>query len=199
MDQAVLDRAGPGPVVVLPAASAPGHEYDETGRNAVAYYTALGATGVTVAPDPRVDAAAAAAAVRDAGLLVLPGGMPARLLDALAEPELRAAVEQVARDGVVSGSSAGAMVLGRWTVVPEPEPLTVAPGLAVVPDFAAVPHYAPGAKQHWIDALRERAPDLDVLGIPERSGVLLDGDQVTALGVAPSVLITADGTEQLSL
>jgi cyanophycinase-like exopeptidase len=199
MDLLLLDRAGPGPVVVLPAAGAPGREYDTAGRNAVAYYTGLGAADVTVAPDPRDSAGDAAAAVRRAALLVIPGGSPRRLRDALALGGLADAVRAVAGPGVVTGSSAGAMVLCGWTVLPEPGPPRVAEGLGLVADFAVLAHYQPGHRLDWVAALRAQAPDLDVLGIPECSGVLLDGPDVIAVGAEPSVLLTPGGVEQLAL
>jgi hypothetical protein len=70
----------------------------------------------------------------------------------------------------------------------------VGDGLGIVGDFAVIPHFA-GANTRWERALRDAAPDLDVLGIPECSGVLLDGENVTAVGAKPSTLL-ADGTRQ---
>ena len=195
MDAYLLDAAGDGPVVVLPLAGAPGREYDTAGANGVRYYRDLGAADVTTAPDARTgtDAAnAATKAVHTARLLVIPGGSPRRLRDAITSvPELEEAIRAAADDDdrVVTGSSAGAMVLCAWTVLPE-RGLTVDRGLGVVADFAVIPHYD-RTRPDWERALREKGTD--VLGIPECSGVLLDGEVVAPIGVRPATLITDEG------
>lgn len=195
MDALLLDRAGDGPVVVLPYAAAPGREYDTAGANAARYYRDLGAADVLVAPP---DPAAAAAAVNGAVLLVLPGGSPRRLQQALLGTPLHAALAGAAADPacVVTGSSAGAMLLCARTVLPEP--FAVGEGAGLVDDFAVIPHYA-GPRPQWEDALREADPAMDLLGIPECSGVLLDGESVTAVGRSATTLITEDGREELAL
>ena len=192
MDALLLDAAGNGPVVVVPLAGAPGREYDTAGANGVRHFRSLGATDVTVAPPDAV-----ARAIADAALVVLPGGSPRRLREALLGTPAHDALRDAARDRVVSGSSAGAMLLCAVTVLPEGG-LTTATGLGVVEDFAVVPHYD-GPRRAWEDALRAAAPGTDILGIPECSGVLLDGEDVTAVGDRPTTLITADERVELSL
>lgn len=191
MDALLLAAAGGGPVAVLPLASGPGREHDSTAADAVRHFTALGATTVVVA-----DPAAPHEAAARARLLVLPGGSPRRLRAALAGPVADAIRDAAAdQDRVVMGASAGAMLLCGWTVLPE-DGMGTAAGLGIVTDFAVVPHYD-GPRPEWEAAL---APyGVDLLGIPECSGVLLDGETVTAAGVRPPTLITADGREQLAL
>lgn len=192
MDALLLDRAGGGPVVVLPYAATPGRDRDTVGRNATAYYRSLGATAIEVAPD---DADTARDAVTRARLLVIPGGSPRRLQEAL-RPLARQISDGAADPGtVVTGSSAGAMLLCATTVLPEP--FATGEGLGVVDDFAVIPHYD-GPRPRWEDALREAAPGTDLLGIPECSGVLLDGEDVTAVGRAPATLITETERELLA-
>ncbi|MDQ1712011.1 MAG: cyanophycinase [Frankiaceae bacterium] len=199
MDALLLDRAGGGTVVLVPLAGAPGREYDTAGANGARHFAALGADDVRVAPDARRDLAGALAAVNDARLLVLPGGSPRRLRDAIAGTPLHDAVHAAASDPgrVVMGSSAGAMVLCRVTVLPRwrgtPE---TGEGLGVVGDFAVIPHYE-GPRAAWERALRAAAPGTDLLGIPECSGVLLDGEAVTAVGAKPATLITGDGDREV--
>lgn len=190
MDAALLDAAGGGPVAVLPLASAP-RDYDGTAAEARAHFAALGAAEILVADPGRPHEAAARAR-----LLVLPGGSPRRLRDALRGPAgdaVRAAAADPER--VVSGASAGAMLLCAWTVLPE-DGVAVAEGLGAVPDFAALPHYD-GPRPAWEAALRPHGVDL--LGIPERSGVLLDGEHVQAVGERAATLVTAEGRELLAL
>src|SRR4051794_41938478 len=82
MDEALLALAPGGPVVVLPLASEPGSDYSRTAQNAMRYFSELGSE-VFVPPDPRQDAADAEQALRSAGMIVLTGGWPRPLPDAL--------------------------------------------------------------------------------------------------------------------
>lgn len=202
MDARVVRRAaggaaaGAAPVrtVVVALAAAPGREYDVTAANGVAYYLRLGADAVA-APDAREDADGAVAAVRGAGLVVLPGGSPSGLLTALRETGVGAALKARLADGcVLSGASAGAMVLGGWTVLPDergPQGLAVVPALSIVPDVVVVPHWGGGSsRRDWLRAVAATVPgDTTVLGLPEHSGVLVTGRVVTAVGREPVELI----------
>lgn len=195
MDAYLVERAGGGPVVLLPLAAAPGRDYDSAGANGARHLAALGARDVTVAPDARTDPDAAVAAVGRAALLVLPGGSPRRLRDAVTGTPLQEAIRRAAGDDdrVVTGASAGAMLLCARTVLPE-DGVEVAEGLGVVDDFGVIPHFD-GSKPDWERAL---APYGDVLGIPECSGVLLDGEDVTAVGREAATLIGRDVRERLA-
>jgi peptidase E len=191
MDAFLLDAAGGGPVAVLPLASNLGREYDSTAADAVRHFTALGAAQVVVA-DPRrpLDA------LTEARLVVLPGGSPTRLRDAVRGTPLHDALRAAAADDdtVLMGSSAGAMLLCGWTVLPE-RGIKAAEGLGIVDDFAVIPHYA-RPRPDWENALRGKA---DLLGIPECSGVLIDGENVTAMGAEPTTLISDEGRAELAL
>ena len=192
MDAAVLARAE-GPVVVAPLASPPGESYRRTGEEGARWYRSLGAPDVLVAPDPREHPAEGLDVLRSARLVVLPGGSPARLLSALQSTGADRAVADVLADGgVVSGASAGAMVLCSWTVLPDaPGGLAAVAGLGVVRGAAVLPHWRPGdARQDWQDALAAAEPGLELLGLAEQSGVLVDGGTLTAVGAAPTRLLT---------
>lgn len=193
MDAYLLERADGGPVVVLPYAAAPGADQATVGANATAYYRDLGATDVVVAPE---DPAHATARIHEARLVVIPGGSPRRLQRAI--QALKQALDAAAADPhtVIAGASAGAMLLCATTVLPEP--FATGEGLGLVDDFAVVPHYD-GPREDWERALRDAAPGTDVLGIPECSGVLLDGEDVVAIGREAATLITEDGRERLAL
>lgn len=195
MDAYLLERADGGPVVVLPYAAAPGADQATVGANATAYYRDLGAADVVVGPE---DPAAAVAHVHQARLVVIPGGSPRRLQRAFQVAALRGALAEAAADPhtVITGSSAGAMLLCATTVLPEP--FATGEGLGLVDDFAVVPHYD-GPREDWERALREAAPGTDVLGIPECSGVLLDGEEVLAIGREAATLVTEDGRERLAI
>jgi cyanophycinase len=190
VDADLLARAD-GPVVITALAGAVGREYATAGANGLRHFRALGADDVVVAPDVREDPAGALAALRRARLLVLPGGSPGRLLGLLQETE----VGQVVRDllaagGVVSGSSAGAMVLGSATVLPD-RGLAVVPALGVVPGTLVLPHWS-GARGRgdWLRAVESGAPaGTRVLGIAEDSGVVLDATGARAVGRSPVELV----------
>lgn len=189
MDADLLVRSG-GPVVVTALAGAPGAEYAAATANGVRHFRALGATEVVAAPDAREHPREALAALRTARLLVLPGGSPSRLLDALRATGVEQVIDELlAADGVVLGASAGAMVLCAWTVLPDRD-LQVVEGLGVVPDAIVLPHWGawPADRLRSIEAAVPAGTT--VLGLPEQSGVLLADGQVTAVGVAPTALPT---------
>lgn len=203
MDAALLDGANArGAVVVAPLASETPAQYAGTAANALRYWRDLGATA-SAAPDPRDGVAATVAAIAAAELLVLPGGSPARALAVLDGAVGQAVLAHVARGGAVSGSSAGAMVLCAWSLLPEGRSRALAPGLAAVRDLLVVPHFRRG-QPGWVDDARRllddaAEPDVDVLAIPECSGVLVTDDALVAVGREPSLLVTRDGEHELVL
>jgi len=186
---AALVRGADGPVVVTALAGAVGREYATANRNGVAHYRSVGAAQVVAAPDVREDLEGALAALRRARLLVLPGGSPTRLLAALTTTPVGGVVAALLADGgTVMGSSAGAMVLGAWTVLPGQGP-TVRPGLGLVPGVLVVPHWT-GGRADWLRAVDAGVPgDTHVLGLPEESGVAVRDGALTAVGVAPTRLV----------
>lgn len=200
MDADLLVRADGGAVVVAPLAGAPGREYRTAGENGVRHFTELGAADVTVAPDLREDREGALAALRRARLLVLPGGSPTRLLDALRTTPVGALVaELLAAGGVVLGSSAAAMVLCEWTVLPDrrgPHGPAVVRGLGLVERLLVVPHWSGGSSRgEWLRAVERTVPDdVQVVGIPEQSGLLVEGGTLTSVGARGSCLVPDGGT-----
>lgn len=189
MDAELVRRAD-GPVVVTALAGAVGREHATAGANGVRHFRALGAD-VVAAPDAREDPAAALEVLRRARLLVLPGGSPSRLLEALRSTGVDQVVtDLLAAGGVVSGSSAGAMVLCGWTVLPDRPGPAVERGLGVVPDVLVLPHWSGDGRADWRRAVEAAVPpEVEVLGIPEQSGVLVDGSSFTAVGTAATSLL----------
>ena len=202
MDELLLERSGPGPLVVVPLASKPGTDYERTSAHALSYFAGLGADAVA-APDARKDRDSALRAVEAAGLIVLTGGSPRSLRDALADTGVGAAVQARLAVGVpVMGSSAGAMVACAITLLPQwrGNPNT-GPGLGLVPGYVVVPHFD-GRRSAWVNTAQSVA-ERGVLGLPECSGVMVDLDaggaveRLTPVGVSASTLITSEGRTEL--
>jgi cyanophycinase-like exopeptidase len=192
MDAELVRKAG-GRVVVTALAGAPGSDYATATANGVRHFQAVGADDVVGAPDAREDPAGALAAVASARLLVLPGGSPSRLLTALCSTGMAEALTGLLADGaLVMGASAGAMVLCPWTVLPDRRSggdLAVDAGLGLTPSVLVVPHWS-GSRGQWLRAVEAAVPtDVTLLGIPEESGVVVEDDLVTAVGVSPTRLI----------
>ncbi|MDX6265660.1 MAG: cyanophycinase [Frankiales bacterium] len=189
MDEQLLTHVD-GPVVVTALAGAPGREYRTATDNGVRHFRACGAGEVMGAPDVREDSDGALRVLRTARLLVLPGGSPARLLTALrTSPVGQHVLDLVADGGAVMGASAGAMVLGAWTVLPETRgpdgELGLEEGLGLVPGVAVVPHWRTGASRlDWLRALAGAPAPLTVLGLPEESGVLVQGGAQAGIAAA---------------
>lgn len=196
MDARVLREVGsgtgPAKVVVTALASSPGREVETAQSHAVAYYTGFG-HDAGAAPDARQDPDGALAELATADLVVLPGGSPTRLLDALTQTPVGPWLVEAVRSGTaVSGSSAGAMVLCAWTVLPDRAELTVVPGLGIVAGTVVVPHWSGrGGRDDWLQAIEAAVPaGTEVLGLAEQSGVLVLGDELTAVGTGPVHLLT---------
>jgi cyanophycinase-like exopeptidase len=194
MDLDLVRRAG-GRVVVTALAGSVGRDYDTATANGVRHFRAIGAGDVVGAPDARLDPVGAQAAVLSARLLVLPGGSPSRLLDALRSTGMGDRIADLLDDGgLVMGASAGAMVLCPWTVLPDQRSggsLAVEPGLGLVGDLLVVPHWSGGSSRgDWLRSIEAVIPPTTtVLGIPEESGVLVDGDVLTAVGRSATRLL----------
>ncbi len=170
MDTEVLERAGDGPVAVIAGAARVGSDYDGASSRARRHYEGLGAD-VVVVPDPRIDVAAAVAGLTDdVALVVLPGGSPASLREVLSgdvEDRLR---ELYDNGTAISGASAGAMVLCERMVRPGgSNGGDVVDGLGLASGLA-LPHWSPGSDRTW-----PIPDDLDLWGLPECGGVVIDG------------------------
>ena len=193
-----LVRRAQGRVVVSALAGSVGRDYRTATDNGVRHFRAVGAGDVLAAPDVREDPDDALAALASAGLLVLPGGSPSRLLSALQDTGAGQVVaDRLAAGALVMGSSAGAMVLGDWTVLPDRRGaagMQVVRGLGLVPGVLVVPHWTGGSSRgDWLRAVEAGVPDdVLVLGVPEESGVLVAGDGLTGVGQSATTLVRQD-------
>ena len=191
MDKRVLELVD-GPVAVTGLAAEPGGSYSAATHNGVRHLRALGGQ-VSAAPDVREQPAEALAALSAARLVVLPGGSPSRLLTTLTTTPVGELLVDLVRDGgAVMGASAGAMVLGSWTVLPDRRGAAgpaVVEGLGLV-DALVIPHWSGGSSR--ADWLRAVPDGITVLGLPEESGVLVRGRSLTSLGQAPTALVNEE-------
>ena len=173
MDTELLDRSPAGYVAVLAGAAAPGREYEMASRTAIDYYARLTDRMVIAVDEPRVNPSAFVAAARDAGVVVLPGGSPRRLLDVLSGTLRQALLQVHDRGGSISGASAGAMVLCTYAVMPGHG---LAEGLGLVPGVA-IPHFD---GSNWWDL--PLPPDVPRWGLPECGGIFYRAGSVEAVG-----------------
>ncbi len=160
---------GRGSVAVLAGAARRGTDYAGASKRARRHYEALGA-GMVVVPDPRDGLEAALESLTDdIALLVLPGGSPASLGEVLSGAVRQRVVELHDAGMSISGASAGAMILCSRMVRPNGR-AEVVDGLGLV-DGLALPHWTPGSDRGW-----PVPDDLDLWGLPECGGVIVEGD-----------------------
>jgi len=178
-------------VVILPTAAA-GENPEAWAYRGVEHFTRLGArsVGLMVLDWSHAEDPANVAEVESADLVYLSGGKPARLLAALeGSPLWRGVLLARRRGGWIVGASAGAMVLGDWTLVhteadPHGTPTIWTIGLGILQGTAVVPHY-----DYWVESealADEISGSCTVYGIAEDSAVLLDEGHGRALGKAAS-------------
>jgi cyanophycinase-like exopeptidase len=126
-------------------------------------------------------------------LVVLPGGSPSRLRKALFDTGVGALLAERWQSGdcAIVGASAGAMLLCSHTVLPDRGGRPVVSGLGLLPRALVLPHWS--GRSDWLASVRPQLPEgTRLLGLPERSGVIVEGDGWTAWGPRPSELVPAD-------
>ena len=198
MDADLIRRAG-GRIVVTALAGTKGADYRSATERGVQHFRDLGARDVVAAPDVRENLAGALTVLETARLIVLPGGSPSRLLAALTStPVGQAIADLLAEEGVVMGASAGAMVLGTWTVLPDAaDGMALANGLGLVGDLLVIPHWTGEAgRQDWLQLPQSKIPDTVILGIPEESGILLQDGVLTAVGRSGTTVLDMQAAQQ---
>lgn len=177
-DRRALELAGgPAvPVTIIPTAAAPDHNDQRAGNNGVRWFRSLGASQVSMVPI--TDSASArdsvlAARVRSSRLIYLLGGFPGYLCKTLKGSLCwQAVLEAYAEGAVLAGSSAGAMVLCQYYF--DPAHQQVVEGLNLLPASCVLPHHNTFG-QRWAARLSTLLPEVTLLGIDERTGMLDDG------------------------
>lgn len=190
-DRSLLERSGGDEVVVVPA----GLAYERPERameQARSWFASLGASVRFLEVLRRADTLVEEhiAAVRDARFLYLPGTSPMHLRSVLKDsPLLDALAEAWAGGAVLAGSGAGADVLCDPMVDTRGGAFTV--GLGLVSGVAVIPRY-----DRWSPETVNRTVDmapagLVLVGVPEATALLRDGDGWRSEGVGTCEVFVA--------
>lgn len=177
-DEILVAAAGSGPAFVLATAAA-GERSDLAVANAVRWFARLGLTvqELPATSEEELRSRRNAEMARTGRFFYLVGGDPRLVPGLLAGTPVWDAVTSAWRDGAsLAGSSAGAMGLGAWSLVPEGSGRAFTPGLGVVPNCVVIPHFEAFGRS-WVDGALASvpAPDLVFVGIGERTAAVWQG------------------------
>ncbi len=178
-DLRAIELAGgfDAPLRIIPTAAAPDDNHRRAGSNGVRWFQGLGARDVVSVP--LIDKASAnddeiANELRNAKLIYLLGGFTHYLGRTLKDSTAWSAVVEAYNNGaVIAGSSAGAMVMCQFYY--DPSAGKVVEGLNLVPNSLVLPHHNTFGK-NWAPKLTKEIPDVTLLGIDERTGMIDDGE-----------------------
>lgn len=165
------------PVCIIPTAAAPDNNHKRAGNNGVRWFQSLGAKNVftlDVIDSASADDPTLAASILNSRLIYLLGGFPRHLGETLANSACwAAALEAYGQGAVIAGSSAGAMVLCEHYYDPYEKKLLR--GLNLIPNACVLPHYNNFGKS-WASQLMQLLPNVTLIGIDERTGMINDAD-----------------------
>lgn len=178
-DRRAIELAGGPdvPISIIPTAAAPDNNHQRAGRNGVSWFQSLGAKNVESLP--LIDKASAndpaiAASISQSRLIYILGGFTGYLGETLLHSASHQAILAAYQAGaVIAGSSAGAMVMCQYYA--DPHEALFAEGLALVPNTGVLPHHSTFGKG-WAQRLTKLLPNVVLLGIDERTGLLDDGN-----------------------
>jgi cyanophycinase-like exopeptidase len=197
IDRRMLDEVGvfAPEVVILPLASFKS-QAAAAGALAQAHWASLGARARVVIPGSGSDRIALEM-VRGADVIVLPGGVPNRLMAALSgSPILEAIISRWETGAGVTGSSAGAIDLfeRRLSLYP-PDPFRLIPGFGLLRGFVVAPHFDRLRVRRWFSPFLRRMGGLAVLGIDESTGLVGRNGAMQVLGTGAVTIATQDSIE----
>ncbi len=184
-DLRAMELAG-GPdalICIIPTAAAPDNNAQRAGNNGVRWFRSLGAKQVELLP--LVDKASAndphiADRISQSRLIYMLGGFTGYLGETLkGSASWQAMLRAYEAGAVIVGSSAGAMVICQYYF--DPARGQVVEGLELVPNACVLPHHNTFGKA-WAPRLSKLLPDVVLLGIDERTGMLDDGDEGRKVG-----------------
>jgi cyanophycinase len=132
----------------------------------------------------------------------LVGGDPGIVPDVLLDSPVWNGIVSAWRSGAaLAGSSAGAMAMGRWTLIrgryPGDRRRRYRDALGLVPGVAVLPHFATFGREWVASALEERpSDDVVLLGIDERTAAVWSDGVWRAMGDGDVTVVTT-GSERV--
>ncbi len=184
-DRRAIELAGgpDSPINIIPTAAAPDNNHQRAGRSGVNWFKSLGATHVESLPlidkvsanDPSI-----VNAISKSRLIYMLGGFTGYLGETLKNSASWQAILRAYSNGaVIAGSSAGAMVMCQHYF--DPSKRQVVDGLGLLPNTCVLPHHDTFGK-NWAQQLATLLPNVVLLGIDERTGMLDDGEDGRKIG-----------------
>jgi cyanophycinase len=204
VDRWVLGRSRPGPVRILPTASAPEGDavFAQWAGKGMAHFAGLGVPAEVLPVRTREDALddASVRAVAEASLVYFSGGNPKYLAEVLVQTPLWGAIVAGLDAGLgYVGCSAGVASLTERTYDAAAEDIARmlgSPGLAFTRDILFAPHwdtvdsFFPGATDLIASSIR---PNEVLIALDESTAMLGDGAAWSVAGVA-GIHVLRDGT-----
>jgi len=200
-DLRAIELAGgfDAPLRIIPTAAAPDDNHRRAGGNGVRWFQGLGVRDVESLS--LIDKASAndegiAQSLHNAKLIYLLGGFTHYLGQTLKGSSAWQGVLDAYNNGaVIGGSSAGAMVMCEFYY--DPSSGKVVEGLNLVPNSLVLPHHNTFGK-NWAPKLTKEIPNVTLLGIDERTGMIDDGENSTwnVYGAGEVVLYRGGGVEK---
>ena len=197
IDRRILDEVGvfAPEVVILPLASFRHHAF-AAGVMAQEQWTRLGAHATVVLHCSAFDSEAMDAVAR-ADVIVLPGGVPNRLMAGLSGTAVLSEIVSRWRAGAaITGSSAGAMDLfeKRLNLYP-PNPFRLIPGFGLLGGYVAAPHFDRLRVRRWYRPFIGLLEGLSVIGIDESTGLVGRDGEMQVLGEGSVTVLTQEGMD----
>jgi cyanophycinase len=182
------------PICIIPTAAVPDNNHKRAGNNGIRWFQSLGAKSVfavDVIDSSSANDLSLAASIRTSRLIYLLGGFPRHLGETLANSACwRAVLDAREQGAVIAGSSAGAMVLCEHYYDPYEKRLLR--GLNLIPNTCVLPHYNNFGKS-WAKQLLQQLPNVTLIGIDERTGMINDVNDAWHVYGAGKVTIYQDG------
>jgi cyanophycinase len=179
-DLKAIELAGgfDAPIRIIPTAAAPDNNHQGAGNNGIRWFQSLGAKDVSAVPilsKIRAEDRELAQSLRAAKLIYILGGFTHYLGQTLKDSLAWEAVVEAYQNGaVVAGSSAGAMVMCQFYY--DPSAKRIHEGLNLVSNSMVLPHHNTFGKS-WAPALLKKRPEITLLGIDEKTGMLNHGEK----------------------
>lgn len=165
-------------VVIITTAAAPDNNSIRAGNIALEWFRTLGARNILALPiidkesanDPELSAE-----LDRANLIYILGGFPGYLCHTLTESRCLDALWCAYQKGaVLSGSSAGAMVLCEWYF--DPVSKKIEKGFGALKDVLLIPHHDTFGRS-WHSLYFDKISDIRCIGIDEQTGMMNQADR----------------------